>query len=61
MPTFPLVTAEQMDKMTPNERAELLRARTVTNLADLSPEFRERTIAKAKQISETFRASRTDS
>lgn len=54
-----LVTAEQLDKMTPNERAELLRSRTVTDLSELSPQFRERTIAKAKRIANDLRASRS--
>lgn len=58
---FTLVTAEQLDTMTPNERAELLRSRTVTDLSELSPEFRERTIAKAKRISDDLRAARASS
>jgi hypothetical protein len=58
---FTLVTAEQMDTMTPNERAELVRSRIITDLNELSPEFRERTIAKAKRISEDLRASRAAS
>jgi hypothetical protein len=58
---FSLVTAEQLDKMTPNERAELLRSQTITDLSELSPEFRQRTIAKAKRISDDLRSSRTAS
>ncbi len=58
---FTLVTAEQMEKLTPNERAELLRSRTITDLSELSPEFRERTLAKAKRISEDLRANRAAS
>jgi hypothetical protein len=56
-----LVTAEQLEKRTPNERAELLRSRTITDLSDLSPEFRARTIAKAKRISDDLRNARTAS
>jgi hypothetical protein len=58
---FTLVTAEQMDKMTPNERAELVRSRVITDLDELSPEFRERVLAKGQRIAQELRASRSDS
>lgn len=56
---FTLVTAEQLDKMTPNERAALLRSRTITDLSELPPEFRERVLAKGQRIAEELRASRS--
>lgn len=58
---FTLVTAEQMDKMTPNERADLVRSRVITDLSELRPEFRERVLEKGLQIAEEPNASRAGS
>jgi hypothetical protein len=48
-----------MDKLTPNERAELVRSRVITDLNELSPEFRARVLAKGQRIAEELRVSRS--
>ena len=45
-----MITAEEFDKMTPNERAATVRDGIVTDLSELPAEFRERLIATAKRI-----------
>ena len=37
-----VITAEEMDRMTPNERAEAVRAGIVRDLSGLPPAFRQR-------------------
>jgi hypothetical protein len=45
-----VITAEEFDKMTPNERAAAVRAGIVTDWNEVPPEFRERVITTAKRI-----------
>jgi hypothetical protein len=45
-----LITAKQMDTMTPAERAEAVDVGTVHNLEELPVEFRNRIVAKAKSL-----------
>lgn len=45
-----VITAEEFDKMTPNERAAAVRAGIVTDWNEVPSEFRERVIATAKRI-----------
>lgn len=45
-----LVTAEQMDTMTPDERATVVRDRIVTDLDELPPEVRARLEEAGRQV-----------
>jgi len=45
-----LVTAEQMDTMTPDERADAVRERIITDLDELPPEVRARFEEASRQV-----------
>ncbi len=45
-----IITAAEMDRMTPAQRAEAVRAGVVHNLDELDPEFRRRVEARARQL-----------
>jgi hypothetical protein len=45
-----IVTAAEMDLMTPNERAAVVEAGIVRNLDDVPEPFRSRIIAKAHEM-----------
>jgi len=45
-----LVTAAELDAMSPDERAAAVSERIVTNLDELSPEFRERVLATGRRL-----------
>jgi hypothetical protein len=45
-----LLTAAQLDAMTPNERQAAFNDRIVTNLDDLPTEFRNRVVATAERL-----------
>jgi hypothetical protein len=45
-----LVTAEQLDAMSPNERAAVLTEHLVTDLAELPEAFRERVLATGRRL-----------
>ena len=45
-----LVTAAELDAMSPDERAALVSERIVTNLDELSPEFRDRVLTTGRQL-----------
>jgi hypothetical protein len=45
-----IVTAAEMDLMTPNERAAVVEAGIVRNLDDVPEPFRSRIIAKAHEV-----------
>ena len=47
-----IVTASEMDLMTPNERAAVVEAGIVRNLDDVAEPFRSRIIAKAHDLEE---------
>lgn len=61
MDPIPLITAAEMDEMTPNERDAAVRARIVTDLDDLPPHFRDQINASALRHGAERRAARTDS
>jgi hypothetical protein len=50
-----IVTAAEMDLMTPAERAAVVDAGTITNFDDVPEPFRSRIIAKALEIEERLR------
>ena len=50
MDTPPLMTAADMEQLSPNERDRLLNDRVITDLSQVSPEFRERILAKGKSL-----------
>jgi hypothetical protein len=45
-----LVTAAELDAMSPDERAALVSDRIVTDLDELSPEFRDRVLATGRRL-----------
>ena len=45
-----VITATDMDAMTPQERADAVDAGTVRNWADVDPVFREEILATARQL-----------
>ena len=45
-----LVTASQLDAMSPNERATTVAEHIVTDLAELSPAFREQVLAAGRRL-----------
>ena len=51
-----LVTAAEMDKMTPQQRADAVDASIVRDWDDVTPEFRDRVLARAKQLADEFNA-----
>lgn len=50
-----VITAEELERMTPNERAEVIRRSTVASLDDVSDEFRARIEATAARLGEQRR------
>ena len=53
-----LLTAPEMDAMTPDERSAAVRAGIVTDLSTLPAEFRERVLGTGKRLTEQRRAAR---
>lgn len=45
-----LVTAAELDAMSPDERAAVISERIVTDLDELSPEFRDRVLATGRRL-----------
>ena len=45
-----VITATDMDAMTPQERADVVDAATVRNWDDVDPDFREEILATARQL-----------
>lgn len=54
-----LVTAEMLDRMSPNERASAFNARIIKDLEQLPPHFRDEVVENAKRLSEELQ-QRTD-
>ena len=50
MESGPVVTASQMEDLTPNERHQLVNDRVVTDLSQLPEGFRERVLAKGRRL-----------
>jgi hypothetical protein len=48
-----IITAAEMDQMTPQERADAVDASIVRNWDDLSPSFRERIVRRAEELVQT--------
>lgn len=48
-----IITAAEMDQMTPQERADAVDASIVRNWDDLSPSFRERIVRRAAELVQT--------
>ena len=53
----PLLTAAELDSMTPDERAAAFEQRLVTDLNTLPVEFRDRVIATAERLGKERRAA----
>jgi hypothetical protein len=51
-----IVTAAEMDKMTPQERADAVDASIVRSWSDVTPEFREQILRRAQQVAKTLPA-----
>ena len=49
-----IITASEMDRMTPQERADAVRASVVSSLDDLNPTFRERVERRAKELAQSL-------
>ena len=49
-----IITAAEMDQMTPQERADAVDASIVRNWDDLSPSFRERIVRRAAELVQTL-------
>ncbi len=47
-----VIQAEEMERMTPAERAEAIDAGTVLSLDELPPEFREKVLQRGREIHE---------
>jgi hypothetical protein len=48
-----LVTAAELDQLTPNKRAELLRAHIVTDLSELPSAFKDVVINRAEELAKS--------
>ena len=57
VPDRPIITAEEMDRMTPGERAALVEAGTILSLDDLPKEFRHRLEVRANELNEQLRSN----
>jgi hypothetical protein len=55
-----IVTAHELDQMTPDERAAAFDERIVRNLDDLPSEFRDRVEARGRQLAEELRSASTE-
>lgn len=53
---LPLLTADDLDAMSPDERLAAFQARVITNLDELPVELRERIEATARQLGEARRS-----
>ena len=51
-----LVTIEEMEMMSPEERVQLLKERTITDLSQVDPAFLERATADARRALEKRQA-----
>jgi hypothetical protein len=51
-----IITAADMDKMTPQERADAVDASIIRSWDDVDPAFRERVLARAKELAAARRA-----
>lgn len=47
-----LITAEMLDRMSPNERADAFNARVIRDLQQLPPHFRDEVVQHAQRLSE---------
>lgn len=54
-------TAAELELMSPDERARVVRAGMLTSLDDLDPEFRERVEAKSRRLVEQYGLLEPDS
>jgi hypothetical protein len=57
MPERRVITPDEMDQMTPDERAVAVRAGTVLSLDELPEEFRQRVVDRAQMLSQRIRSS----
>jgi hypothetical protein len=55
-----LFTSAELDEMTPDERARLVRSRIITSLDDLPEDFRSAVLDDVRQLSEELRAARSE-
>jgi hypothetical protein len=55
-----IITAQELDQMTPDERAAAFDERIVRNLDDLPSEFRDRVEARGRQLAEELRSASTE-
>jgi hypothetical protein len=51
-----IITAADMDKMTPQERADVVDASIVRSWDDVTPAFREQILRRAQQVAKTLPA-----
>lgn len=54
-----LITAAEMDQMTPDQRAAVVNERVVTRLDDLPDEFRHKVLDTARRLAEQYGLSNT--
>ena len=52
-----IITATEMDKMTPQQRADAVDVSIVHSWDEVSPEFRSRVLKRAKQLAEDLTAN----
>lgn len=52
MTESPVVSASEMEKLSPNEREQLLNERSLDDLTELTPEFRGHVEAKGRRLLE---------
>ena len=50
-----IITAADMDKMTPQERADAVDAATIRSWDDVDPDFREAAMAEARRLNAELR------
>lgn len=55
MAADPILTVEELQRMTPQERLELLKERSVTDLTTVDPAFLARATADVSRVLETRR------
>ncbi|MDZ7733916.1 MAG: hypothetical protein U5R31_13380 [Acidimicrobiia bacterium] len=48
----PILSAEELEQLTPDERAKLVNERSTTDLSDLDPDFRARVEEKGRRLVE---------
>ena len=49
-----VVTAEELEAMTPDERVELFRSRVVRDLGEIEPEVRARIGRRARELAQEY-------